>query len=143
VRFKLDENLPTELTGDLARLGHEAETVFDEGLAGAEDPVILAAASREDRIPLTLQETAHNATRRVRVSSPQGGRRRVLCALDKGIASVRDYPPQTFSGIVLFRPERFGRGMVLRFIRERLADVLALDLAGRLAVVGPSRIRIR
>ena len=116
MRFKLDENLPSELTGDLAQLGHEAETVFDEGLAGAEDPVILAAASGEGRILLTL---------------------------DIGIVNVRDYPPQSFSGIVLFRPETFGRGIVLRFIRERLPDVLALDLAGRLAVVGPARIRIR
>jgi hypothetical protein len=28
----------------------------------------------------TFQETAHNATRRVRVSFSQGGRRRILCA---------------------------------------------------------------
>jgi hypothetical protein len=33
--------------------------------------------------------------------------------------------------------------MVLRFTRERLPDVLAQDLEGQLAVVGPARIRIR
>ena len=67
----------------------------------------------------------------------------ILLTLDKGIASLRDYPPQMFSGIVLFRPETSGRGAVLSFIRERLADVLALELSGKLVVVGPSRLRIR
>jgi len=34
VKFKLDENLPTELAADLRTLGHDAETVLDEGLRG-------------------------------------------------------------------------------------------------------------
>jgi hypothetical protein len=33
MKFKLDENLPYELAEDLTRLGHEADTVFSEGLA--------------------------------------------------------------------------------------------------------------
>lgn len=116
MRFKLDENLPAELAIDLVQRGHEAHTVFGEGLTGVGDRIIPGAAHAEDRILMTL---------------------------DKGIASIRDYPPEKFSGIVLFRPEAFGRGAVLRFIRERLSDVLELELAGRLIVVGPSRIRIR
>lgn len=116
MKFKLDENLPAELASDLRGLGHQADTVFEEGLAGAADPVILAAAHTEGRVILTL---------------------------DKGIASLQNYPPENFSGIVLFRPEASGRGMVLKFIRERLADVLDLELTRRLVVVGPSRIRIR
>ena len=116
MKFKLDENLPAELANDLRALGHQSDTVFEEGLTGAADPIILAAAHAEGRVLLTL---------------------------DKGIASLRDYPPTMFFGIVLFRPETSGRGRVLSFIRERLADVLALDLTGRLVVVGPSRLRIR
>jgi predicted nuclease of predicted toxin-antitoxin system len=116
VKFKLDENLPGELSHYLHALGHPADTVFEEGLVGAADPIILAAAHAEARVLLTL---------------------------DKGIASLQDYPPKMFSGIVLFRPETSGRGAVLNFIRERLAEVLALDLTGRLVVVGPSRLRIR
>lgn len=116
MRFKLDENLPSELINDIVQIGHEADTVFDEGLAGASDLVILEAARGEGVILLTL---------------------------DKGIASITDYPPAKFSGIVLFRPDASGRGTVLRFVRERLPDVLKLEMEGRLLVVGPSRIRIR
>ena len=85
-------------------------------MAGAADPAVLAAARNEHRVLLTL---------------------------DNGIASLKEYPPEMFSGIVLFRPETSGRGTVLSFIRQRLADVLGLDLSGRLVAVGRSRIRIR
>jgi hypothetical protein len=73
-------------------------------LAGASDPEVLAAAHAEGRVLLTL---------------------------DKGIASLRDYSPESLSGIVLFRPEAYGRGIVLRFVRERLADILALEGVGQ------------
>lgn len=39
MKFKIDENLPSELAADLRHLGHEADTVFDEGLLGAKDPI--------------------------------------------------------------------------------------------------------
>ena len=55
MKFKIDENLPSEVAADLRNLGHEADTVFDESLVGAEDPVLLAAASgrREYCLPWT------------------------------------------------------------------------------------------
>jgi predicted nuclease of predicted toxin-antitoxin system len=40
VKIKLDENLPATLVGILARLGHEADTVVDEGLKGEPDAVV-------------------------------------------------------------------------------------------------------
>ena len=33
MKFKLDENLPTELAAELRALGHDAETAFDEDYA--------------------------------------------------------------------------------------------------------------
>lgn len=116
MRFKVDENLPAELAGDLRVLGHDAETVFEERLAGAIDPVLVAAACSEGRILLTL---------------------------DKGIASLQQYPMERHAGVVLFRPDRTGRRAVLEFIRTRLPDLLSYDLRERLTVVGPLRIRIR
>jgi predicted nuclease of predicted toxin-antitoxin system len=116
VKFKIDENLPSELAADLRDLGHEADTVFDEGLVGAKDPVLIAVVASENRILLTL---------------------------DKGIANLQQYPAEQHSGVVLFRPVRSGRRVVLTFIRERLPDLLELDLRGRLTVVGPTRIRVR
>ncbi|MBL8295641.1 MAG: DUF5615 family PIN-like protein [Bryobacterales bacterium] len=116
MKFKIDENLPGELAADLRDLGHEADTVFDEGLMGAKDPVLVAVVASENRILLTL---------------------------DKGIANLQQYPAGQDSGVVLFRPVRSGRRGVLTFIRERLPNLLALDLRGRLTVVGPTRIRVR
>lgn len=116
MKFKIDENLPSELVADLRGLGHEADSVFEEGLAGAKDPVLMAVASSEKRILLTL---------------------------DKGIANLQRYPAEQHAGVILFRPVRSGRRNVLAFIRERLLDILKLDVRGRVTVVGPTRIRVR
>jgi predicted nuclease of predicted toxin-antitoxin system len=116
VKFKLDENLPIELATDLRELGHDADTVHDEGLSGAADPTVMDAAYLAGRILLTL---------------------------DKGIANLRRYPTHKHGGVVLFRPDTVGRGAVIAFVRERLREVLELELSGRLIVVGSSRIRFR
>ena len=50
MKFKLDENLPVELVTDLRGLGHDADTVIDEGLRGAADPAVVDAAFAADRI---------------------------------------------------------------------------------------------
>lgn len=115
MKFKLDENLPRELADDLAHLGHETDTVFSERLAGAEDARVVQAAQASGRILMTL---------------------------DKGIASLLQYPIHEHGGTVLFRPDESGRS-VLSFVRSRLAYLMELELVGRLTVVGPTRIRIR
>ena len=116
MKFKLDENLPTELVADLSERGHDADTVMDEGLRGAPDPAVVQAAHRADRVLLTL---------------------------DKGIANLQRYPIAQQAGVVLFRPDTLGRRAVLAFVRKHLPRVLELDLHGRLTVVGPNRIRFR
>jgi predicted nuclease of predicted toxin-antitoxin system len=116
MKFKLDENLPRELADDLLRLGHDADTVVGEGLAGADDATIVQAARAADRILLTL---------------------------DKGIASLLQYPVHEHGGVVLFRPDGSGRRTILSFVRSRLPTLLEMEMAGRLTVVGPTRIRIR
>ena len=116
MRFKLDENLPKELADDLARVGHQADTVHGEGLVGAEDATVVRAARTSGRILMTL---------------------------DKGIASLLQYPIHEHGGVVLFRPDASGRREVLSFVRSRFENLLEMELAGRLTVVGPTRIRIR
>ena len=116
MKIKLDENLPVELADDLCGLGHDADTVTGEGLSGSADPAVVDAAFAADRILFTL---------------------------DKGIANLQRYPIHQHAGIVLFRPDTSGRGAVIAFARERLHKVLEMDLAGRLTIVGPSRIRFR
>ncbi len=116
MKFKIDENLPVDLVADLNRAGHDADTVVDENLAGAADPIVVAAALREGRILLTL---------------------------DKGIASLIQHPVNTHAGVVSFRPGASGRSAVLDFIRSHLAELLVLELANRVTVVSEGRIRVR
>jgi hypothetical protein len=90
--------------------------VNSEGLAGAEDGAIVQAASASGRI---------------------------LQTLDKGVANLMRYPIHEHRGLVLFRPGASGRRTVLSFVRSRSESLLEPELAGRLIVVGPTRIRIR
>ncbi|HLJ97336.1 MAG TPA: DUF5615 family PIN-like protein [Gemmataceae bacterium] len=116
MRFKVDENLPAEVRDDLCALGHDADTGKDERLAGVPDAVLLAKVQA-------------------------GGRG--LLTLDKGIANIQTYLPRQYSGIVLFRPRRMGRDLVLTFVRQYLFSLLQLDLEGHLVVVSEACIRIR
>ena len=116
MKFKLDENLPVELVKDLQAEGHDADTVVEEGLRGAADQAVLQTAKAADRVLLTL---------------------------DKGVANVLRYPTKDHAGIVLFRPDTFGRSTVADFVRKRLQTLLAMELNGRITVVGPGRVRFR
>lgn len=114
--FKLDENLPTELLEELRKAGHGADSVDDEGLAGTPDKSLLAVVQAEGRILLTL---------------------------DKGIADIRQFPPQDYAGIVVFRPPTAGRISVFDFVRKRLPKVLEIELRGKLLVVSQNSLRLR
>jgi predicted nuclease of predicted toxin-antitoxin system len=76
MRFKVDENLPTELTQLLVERGHDAHTVLDQRLGGSPDARIAEVCKREDRALITL---------------------------DLGFADIRAYPPADYSGLVVFR----------------------------------------
>ena len=116
MKFKLDESHPVELVTDVRVFGHDADTVDEEGLAGAADPTVVAAALAAGRILFTL---------------------------DKGIGNLQRYPVHRHAGVVLFRPDTSGRGAVIAFMRERLQKVPEMDLANRLTVAGASRMRFR
>ncbi len=116
MRFKIDENLPAEIGAEIRALGHEADTVTEEGLSGAPDSAILAHVAQESRVLLTM---------------------------DKGIADVRIYRPQDYPGIVLLRPRTSGKTAVLDFVRRQLPAILQVALAGRLCVASDRGIRVR
>ena len=77
MKFKIDENLPAKLVGELRVIGHESETVLDEGLTGAADPLILERVRIEERLWLTL---------------------------DIGVGDIRPYHPPPFRYATLSRP---------------------------------------
>lgn len=53
MKIKLDENMPKQLAGILASLGHDVDTVVQEGLAGHVDPDIWERAQQEGRFLIT------------------------------------------------------------------------------------------
>lgn len=116
VKLKVHENLTHNLADDLTGHGHDVDTVADEGLAGADDPAVLRAATGEDRLLVTL---------------------------DRGFGGVRIYPPDTDYGCVVLRPISRNPASISGLV-NRFLDVCKLeDLRGRIVVVEPERIRIR
>ncbi len=97
-------------------MGHPADTVHSEGLSGSKDSKIAEAARADGRVIFTL---------------------------DKGFADIRAYPPKDYPGLVLFRPPSSGRGAILGFVRNRIADLVAINLAGQLVVVTERGLRVR
>ena len=76
MKFKPGENLPASATAILASAGHDVDTVTHEGLIGAPDQNVVAAATAAGRI---------------------------LISLDRGLGDIRAYPPGSHAGIVVLR----------------------------------------
>jgi len=116
VKLKLDENLPHDLATALRGDGHDVHTVVDEQLAGESDPVVVAAATDEGRILLTL---------------------------DRGVGDLRRYPPGSHAGILILRPVAQDPESILGLI-QRLVRTHPLDeLRGCVVIVEPRKVRIR
>ena len=116
MRAKLDENLPVEAAELLRTAGWECDSVYDEGLAGADDPEVAAAC--------------------------QAGAR-VLFTLDLDFADIRAYPLSEFVGIVVLRPVEPSRRQALELVRRVLPVLSAEWTEHRLWIVEPGRVRVR
>ncbi|MBZ5694480.1 MAG: DUF5615 family PIN-like protein [Acidobacteriia bacterium] len=53
MKIKLDENLPLQTATMLAALGHDVQTVREEGLTGSTDRAVWEMAQREERFLIT------------------------------------------------------------------------------------------
>jgi predicted nuclease of predicted toxin-antitoxin system len=116
VKFKLDENLPSDVGGLLRAEGHDAHSVLDENLRGAADPSIAKVCQDEARILVTL---------------------------DLDFAHIRNYPPQDYHGIIVLRLARQDTDTALAIIPRVLALLLTEPIAQRLWIVDDTRTRIR
>lgn len=116
MKLKLDENLPRDLAGELSRRGHDVDTVLDEQLGGRKDPVVVQAATDEDRLVITL---------------------------DRGVGDIRTFPPGSHAGVVVLRPVSQDPASVVTLI-DRLLDAHDLEEFSRcVVIVEPQRVRIR
>jgi predicted nuclease of predicted toxin-antitoxin system len=116
VKFKLDENLPVSSAAILTNAGHDVDTVIAEGLVGAPDQDVVAAATAADRI---------------------------LISLDRGLGDIRAYPPGSHAGIVVLRLTDQSAATASKAVGD-LATLADPDsLAGAVAVLQQGLLRIR
>lgn len=116
MRFKIDENLPPDVADLLRNDGHEAYTVFDQGLRSHTDPQVIAVCQAEGL---------------------------ALLSLDLDFSNILNFPPEQFAGLIVLRLHRPGREAVLRMVRRILPHFAAQPIAGKLWIVDEARIRIR
>ena len=116
LRFKLDENLPRKVEPALRALGHDVETAESEGLAGAIDSRLLAAAVAEDRILVTL---------------------------DLDFSDIREYPPGSHRGVWVLRPPQQTFDNMLQLVLAGVKLAAIERAAGQLWVIDERRVRIR
>ena len=116
MRFKTDEDLDPEVAEFLQDQGHDAVTVWDEGLQGSHDARIVETCRNESRALLTL---------------------------DAGFGDLRAYPPQDYSGIIVLRLENQSRKHVLSVL-PKIIDLLRTEaVEKRLWIVEENTVRMR
>ncbi|MBN2295806.1 MAG: DUF5615 family PIN-like protein [Pirellulales bacterium] len=116
VKFKIDENLPSETAEILSEAGHDALTVHDQQMVGESDANLSETCRREGRSIVTL---------------------------DLDFSDIRTYPPKDYAGIVVLRPARFDKNHVLAIIRRLPLILEAEPLSGKLWIVDETSVRMR
>lgn len=116
MRAKIDENLHLDMATAFRARGRDTLTVHDRGMRSSADTVIASGCLVEGRGIVTL---------------------------DLDFADARQYPPQSYAGLIVFRLRNESRGHVLR-VPDRLPGLLESEsAAGQLWIVEEDRIRIR
>jgi predicted nuclease of predicted toxin-antitoxin system len=116
LKFKIDENLPTECA-ELFREAHfETDTVGEERLSGSTDSVLLEFCRAEAR---------------------------VLVTLDLDFADLRLYPPDSHSGIVVIRSKQQDKPALISLLRRLLPVLASRSPERQLWIVEADRIRYR
>jgi len=114
--FKVDENLPREIVALLRTAAHDAVSVRDQQLQGAEDEVLACVCRQEQRAIVTL---------------------------DLGFADIRRYPPHEHAGIIVLRPQRRDRASVVAALAGAMDQCSRETLVGWLWIVTDTGIRMR
>ena len=115
-RFKIDEDLPSQIAEILTDRGHEAKTALAQGWQGFPDTDVWIGVQQEKRWLITA---------------------------DKGFADLRAYPPGTHAGVILLRPQEESRRSYVQLIEAALAQLDLESHAGATVVVTQHGLRIR
>ncbi|MDD4890207.1 MAG: DUF5615 family PIN-like protein [Phycisphaerae bacterium] len=116
MRLKTDENIHPEVAVALRRRGHDALTVWDQGMRGAPDDDLFAICANESRVLLTL---------------------------DLDFADIRHYPPRQCAGIIVFRLAKQSRSQLLARVESVFWFVETRLEPGDLWIISDASIRVR
>jgi predicted nuclease of predicted toxin-antitoxin system len=116
VRVKLDENLPQRLVSVLVDLGHDVDTVVDEGLKGAKDDVLWPAVQKAERFLITK---------------------------DLGFSDARRYATGSHRGILLFRLSDDRSRVVAQRLEFVFRSEAVEAWGGCLVIVTDHKVRVR
>lgn len=105
MRFKIDENLPTESAKLLNDAGHDALTIHDQRMVGELDSRVSAVCQSEHRALLTL---------------------------DLDFSDIRAYPPAEHHGIVVLRPRTQAKPAVMQLLTQLIRLLASEPLEGNL-----------
>jgi len=116
MKFKVDQNLPLEFEDILAAHGHDAISVFRQGMNGASDEKVVDVCHAEGRALITA---------------------------DLDLSDIRTYPPQQSAGYIVFRLKEQSRPRQIDLLRELLPRLDTQPLSGKLWIVERGRLRVR
>ena len=116
MKFKVDENLPEELSQLFRQTGWDSLTVAEQQLGGAEDPDVARISNSEQR---------------------------VLVTFDRGFANIKAYPPAKHPGMIVFRLKSQDKPHVLAVATRLVAALATREIRHELWIVQEDRIRIR
>lgn len=115
MKLKIDEDLGSTVQAALTNAGHEVHSVPEEGLEGASDPDVIAAATREERCLVTV---------------------------DREFGNPFLYPPEKHAGIVVLRLQKEqSRTDLLANLRVLIDALGIMNPKGKLWVIQHSRLR--
>jgi predicted nuclease of predicted toxin-antitoxin system len=112
----LDHNVPRKCARLLQEWGYESSVLDEHIAADAGDAEVIKLAQELDA---------------------------VLQTADLDFASILDYPPADYAGIVVMRYEAADEAGITATLKQALIDLYRDDLRGALVIVEPQRYRIR
>ncbi len=115
MKFKIDENLPNDIIGILKAAGHEAFSVHQENMSGA-DASLASLVVREKLCLITL---------------------------DLGFGDIRTYPPAQYHGLIILRIKKQDKHAILSLVQRLIPLFETEAVTGRLWIVEDDRIRLR
>jgi len=116
MKFKVDENMPVEAAQMLRDASYQADTVDDEKINGAIDPLIARICQQEERILITL---------------------------DLDFSDIRHYPPKDYPGIIVLRPAVQAKQSILNLTQRLITFLTQYQIDKQLWIVDEASVRIR